>query len=405
MSEPASVVGPGALLKSPNFRRIWLVGGVGWMMRWLEVLAIGVYAFKVTGSPLAVSLVMAVRFAPVLLLSAFTGAIAEQVNRRHMLIAAMSVLSLTGALLSWLAYSGDITLWHIGAGAFVSGLYFTTEFPVRRTMLGEVAGPSGIAAAMSLDSLTSHVMRLIGPVLGGFILETVGLHGVYLTGAVLYGLGLLLALSVDYESGAARMRLAGVIENLREGLSYLRRSPRLLATYAVTVIANFFAFPYATMVPVIGREELHLDAMLIGSLQSAEGAGALIGAWMVAHYARAHLYSRIYTIGTAWFLCGIFLFTLANSYPIAMIVLFAGGFGFAGFAAMQSTITFSAAPAEMRSRVMGVLAVCIGVNPLGMLHVGFLAEWLGAALALQVIAVEGLLALLLAAACWPLLRR
>lgn len=401
----ATVVGPGALLRMANFRRLWLVGGVGWMMRWLEVLSIGVYVFKVTGSPMMVSLIMAVRFAPVIFLSAFAGVIAEQLNRRHMLIVAMAVLSATAAVLAWLAYDGRITLGHIAAGAFISGLYFSIEFSVRRTMLGEVAGTSGIAAAMSLDTSTSHVMRLLGPALGGLILDFIGLHGVYLVGAVLYALAMVTALRVVYRSGSGGMRLTRVFENLREGLHYIRHSPKLMATFSVTVIANFFGFPYATMVPVIGREQLDLSATLIGSLQSVEGAGALLGAWLIANLARPALFNRIYTFGSIWLLCGIFAFSMADSYEMAMAVLLIGGFGFAGFAAMQSTITFSTAPPEMRSRVMGVLAVCIGVNPLGMLHIGLLAEWLGAPMAVRIIAGEGLVALVLALVCWPLLRR
>ena len=72
---------------------------------------------------------------------------------------------------------------------------------------------------------------------------------------------------------------------------------------------------------------------------------------------------------------------------------------------MQSTIFFLAAPAAMRSRVMGILTVSIGAGPLGMLHVGLLADWLGAPAAVALIAGEGLLALALAVLIWPELRR
>ena len=81
--------------------------------------------------------------------------------------------------------------------------------------------------------------------------------------------------------------------------------------------------------------------------------------------------------------------------------LFLSGLGVAGFAAMQSTIVFTAAPPEMRGRLMGVLAVCIGVNPLGILQVGILADWFGGALAVTIITIEGLAAILVAALLWP----
>ena len=68
---------------------------------------------------------------------------------------------------------------------------------------------------------------------------------------------------------------------------------------------------------------------------------------------------------------------------------------------MQSTIVFTAAPPEMRGRLMGVLAVCIGFNPLGILQVGLLADWFGGAQAVTIMALEGLVAMLIAALIWP----
>jgi drug/metabolite transporter (DMT)-like permease len=80
-----------------------------------------------------------------------------------------------------------------------------------------------------------------------------------------------------------------------------------------------------------------------------------------------------------------------------------GGLGIAGFTTMQGTLPFVIAPPEIRGRIMGLLSVCIGVGPLGYLHLGFLAQWLGASLATTLVAIEALAAMALAAAF--LLRR
>jgi hypothetical protein len=86
-------------------------------------------------------------------------------------------------------------------------------------------------------------------------------------------------------------------------------------------------------------------------------------------------------------------------------MMLAAGISISGFAVMQSTITFLASPAEMRSRVMGVLTVTIGTSPIGMLHVGLLADWFGAGTAVMIMAIEGLIALMLVAVYWPEMRR
>ena len=98
-------------------------------------------------------------------------------------------------------------------------------------------------------------------------------------------------------------------------------------------------------------------------------------------------------------------FSFSSHFAVAFCILLAAGLGIACFGAMQSTIVFSATTAHMRTRMMGVLVVCIGAGPIGVLHLGLMAEWLGAERALGVMAVEGLLAIALAVVRWPELRQ
>jgi len=76
------------------------------------------------------------------------------------------------------------------------------------------------------------------------------------------------------------------------------------------------------------------------------------------------------------------------------------GLASAGFSIMQATLVYLSAPAEMRSRVYGVLAVCIGVSPLGFLHLGLLADVIGASWATTMTALEGFVALALTWRWW-----
>ncbi|MDP6564327.1 MAG: MFS transporter [Alphaproteobacteria bacterium] len=393
------------LLRDGDFRRVWLAGGLGWVMRWLELLAIGVFTFQITGSALTVALVTMARMLPMLLFSAFTGAIADRFDRRWMLLAGLAALASVSAILAALAVSGRLELWHVALGAFASGIYGTLEFPVRRTMLGEIAGPGGAGVALTLDTATNHAMRMLGPVLGGVLLETVGIQGIYLLGAVLFGLAFLLVLRTSYRSAVSAHLGPRMLERIVEGLRYLRTAPRILGTLYITLIMNFFGFPYAAMIPVIGDEVLHQNAVNTGLLLSADATGGLLGAILIANLGRPAHYARIYFLGSALFIGAVSLFSLSTWYPLSLGLLALAGFGVAGFSAMQSTIVFTSAPPEMRSRLMGVLAVCIGINPLGVLHMGLMADWLGGPMAVTVVTVEGLLAIGLASVFWPLLRR
>ena len=381
-----------------------MAGGVVGTMRWLEILVIAVYVLELTGSAFMVALMLVLRSLPMFLLGSVSGAIADQVSRKLLQATALIAAAVVSAVLAVLALSGLIELWHIGTGAFLSGMLWSFEFPVRRTMLGEIAGPRGIAAGMALDSATTNGTRMLGPALGGLIFETVGLPGAYVLGAALYGIGFGLMVSLQYTSTAALVPNWNVVQTVRDGLRYVRADRAIVGTLAITVIMNLWVFPFAAMVPVIGEAELGLSAFPIGILMSAEGTGAFIGALLIANLARPAWFRRIYLCGS--FLVGsmVVVFALSPWYGLSLALLFIAGFGAAGFSAMQTTMMFLQAPPEMRGRVMGVVSVCIGAGPLGVLHIGLLATWLDASTAVLIVAIEGLVALALARAYWPEIR-
>ena len=395
-----------SLLKDGIFVRIWTAGGLAGTARWLETLAVGVYTYQATASPLLVASMLFARMLPTMLLGAFVGAIAESIGRRRLLLGGLAIMSTVAAGLSVLATTGKAELWHIAVGAVLSGIFTSGEFPVRRTMLGEVAGLGRISAAMGLDSATNNATRMLGPLLGGILLAALGLGGVYALSAVLYAIAFACVLTLEFAERIVIDRGSeGIFHNIREGLGYIRTNRLITGTLVVTIIVNLFGFAYISMVPVIGEQQLRLSTVAIGMLTSAEGLGALIGALCVAVWARVRHFTAIYLFGSVFFLCMILGFSLSSYFAVAFLILFSAGLGIACFGAMQSTIVFSATTARMRTRVMGVLVVCIGAGPIGVLHLGLMAEWLGAPVALSVMAIEGLFAIAISALLWPELRR
>ena len=375
------------------------------MMRWLEMLAIGVFTFQVTQSALMVALITMARTVPMLLFSACTGASADGFERRRMLLGGLGMLALTSTILAGLAMAERIELWHVALGTFISGIYGTLEFPVRRGLLGIIAGAkagaAGAGVALTLDSGTNHCMRLVGPVLGGLVLTGFGLPGIYILGGILYSLGLFLVLKAQYQAPHYAAAVPRILGQIIEGLRYIRTDPKIKGTLFITIAMNVFGFPYVAMVPVIGDQILGQGAGATGILVSAEAAGALAGALWIANFVLPRHFSAVYFYCSILFILGVLAFSLSQIYSVSLGLLFLAGLGVAGFSAMQSTIVFTAAPPEMRGRLMGVLAVCIGFNPLGILQVGLLADWFGGALAVTIMTSEGLAAILIAALLWP----
>ena len=366
-------------------------------VRWLEMLAVGVYTYDSTGSATLVALMMFARQVPMVLLGAVAGTVAEGLDRRLVLLVELGALVAVSVVLALLSFAGTIALWHLALGAFLGGCYFATDLPVRRTMLGEIAGAERVGPAMALDSANNNATRMVGPLIGGTVYQALGLDAAFIVSAVLYAVAFVLILPLDYAGLAQSTFRSGVgfLASLAEGLRYVRRERQVMGTLAVTVIANMFGFPYAAMVPVVGRDVLALKASWIGALMSAEGLGAFLGAILLAGLARPPLYMTIYRTGTLLFMTCLLAFSLSSWFALSWPLLFVAGLGVAGFSAMQSTIIFRSAPPELRSRIMGVLAMCIGAGPIGTLHLGLMADLLGVQNAVTLIAVEGLVALAL----------
>lgn len=387
-----------------NVRPLWLVGGIFGFMRWLEMLAVGVFVFDLTNSPFAVAVVSFLRMLPLLMFGAFTGAIGEHANRKRLLTGGLTMLFVTSMVLGVLVVTGEITLWHIGVGAFLSGVFWSTDFPVRRTMLLEAAGSERLSSAMGLESATNQATRMLGPLLGGLLLELIGLHGTYFLGAILYGLAAALVLRLHYQQRSARTEVWRILASVLGGFRYVRSQSRLVGALAVTVIMNFWGFAYVSMVPVIGRDTLDLGPSLVGMLMSADAMGGLVASICFALTGPSTHHVRFYLTGSFVYLLAVLLFSMSPSFEMSIALLFLAGCGFGSFAVMQGTIAFSSATPEVRSRVMGAMTLSIGIGPIGMLHVGLLADWFGATLAVAIIALEGIVLLVAALFVWPELR-
>ena len=180
----ADIVG---LLSEGDFLRVWGGGALLGIVRWLETLAVGIFVIDVTGSAATVALVGFARMLPMLLLGAVIGTLAGRLRQRTLLMASVAVTGLSAATLATLAFAGSLAIWHIALGSFLAGVLWTADFPVRRTLIADIAGQERIGTAMALDSSTNHVTRLLGSALGGLLVGGVGLEGTYLLGTVLYG--------------------------------------------------------------------------------------------------------------------------------------------------------------------------------------------------------------------------
>ena len=262
-----------SLFRDRDFLRLWLAGLAVFVVRWLETLAVGVFAYTATHSAFVVAMLTMLRLLPMGLFGAFLGAMAERMDRRQALLIILLSQIATSAAIATLALFDAVEVWHLALASFMNGIGWAADNPVRRAMIGQVAGPPRMSAAMSIDVATSNGSRVLGPTLGGAVLALVGLDGAFLLSVVLYLPALVAVLRLTRTPPAAGASATNVLASIAEGLAMVRREPRLIGALLVTLLFNLFGWPATSMIPVIGQDRLALGPTGIGLLAGMDGAG------------------------------------------------------------------------------------------------------------------------------------
>ncbi|MDP6709089.1 MAG: MFS transporter, partial [Alphaproteobacteria bacterium] len=265
------------LLREPNFLSVWLAGGLSGVIRWFQLLALGVYTFETTGSPLLVSLVPILWMLPLPLFGPLMGVVADRLNRKRLLVWSLAAVTLGSGLLTAQAYAGDFDFLHVAAASILGGLFWATDMPVRRRILGDLSDRA-ISTAMGLDSATGNATRMTGPLLGGVALQLVGVTGVFLFSAAVYAVCVLLVVTAKLPERGERLASPNLLHDLVAGLVFVLGDKRMKRILTITIIFNMFGFPFTSMIPVIGSDTLGLEPFMVGVLSSLEGFGAFAGA-------------------------------------------------------------------------------------------------------------------------------
>jgi MFS family permease len=388
------------LFDLPDFRRLWLIGLIVFAVRWLEMLVVGIFVYQRTGSAFQVALMTLLRMAPMVIFGPLIGAYVERIERRHAQVFVSLSMLTTAVVVAALAYAGSLQVWHLALASFCNGIAWAADNPVRRVMIGEAVGPERMGAAMAIDVGANNASRMLGPTVGGLVLSSFGVAGAFSISVVCYALALVAALRLQHRNNVAPVASGPMFSHVIEGLMMAQRDRRLVAILTITVIYNIFGWPFTSMIPVIGQSSLHLGAGGIGILASMDGIGAFLSATAIAFCARPRHFTRLYVGAVLGYLVLMMGVAQAPTPFLAGTALLSTGLANSGFSVMQATLIYLVAPAEMRSRLYGVLSLCIGSGLIGFINIGVMAELIGAPAATTLSGIEGLLAMALTWRWW-----
>jgi MFS family permease len=350
---------------------------------WIQRIAQDWLVLDLTDSPAAVGVTTAYQFLPTLALGMAGGVLADRFPRRTVLLVTQVSMAASAATLAALALTGRVQVWHVYALALAMGIATAIDNPTRQSLLGELVGPGELRNAIGLVSCTFQVGALVGPLLGGLMMSTVGAGYAFAVNAACYA-GPITALALLRCGRTAGGTVSRRERAVREGWGYARSHGTVLWPTVLAGAFGFFTISLPVTLAAFARSEFHSGPQGLGLLSSMAALGSVAGAMSTARRRRP---TRLRTVaGIAGVLSGAQVLAAAAPTEAALAVLLVavGAANLALLTSAQAMIQLGT-PSELRGRVIGLyMLVFIGCGALGGPVVGLLAEHAGARTSLLV---------------------
>ncbi|RDT55795.1 MFS transporter [Escherichia coli] len=366
----------GRLLQHRSFVSFWLArtsSSFGFQM--LSII-VGWQIYSQTHSAFWLGMIGLVQFFPSVILALPAGHIADQFDRRRVVMFGQVLEWAAIALLAWLTWKGDASVGVILSLIFIISSAKTLESPAMISMLPALVPTSILPRATAANAVSGQAAQIVGPALGGF-LYAAGAEVVYAVTAGLYLLSLMLVLTLRYEQ-ALPPRTPPTLSSLFAGVDFIRKRPDVLGVISLDLFAVLLGGATA-LLPIFAHDVLHTGPVGLGVLRSAPAVGALLMGFWLSHRALKRNVGMIMFMSVAGFGVATLVFALSSWIWLSLLALFAlGGCDMVSMVIRGSLVQLDT-PDEMRGRVNAVNSIFINTsNQLGEFESGMLAAWLGA---------------------------
>jgi len=365
-----------SLRQHPAFVQFWfarIASGFGFQM--LSV-AVGWQIYEITGRALDLGLIGLVQFIPSVLLALPAGHVADQFERRRIVLLGQIVDLVAIAVLAALSLMHAVHEAGILALVFVIGVAKAFEFPAMQSMLPALVPPALLGRAMAVNGSAGQAAMIMGPALGG-LLYVAGPGVVYVVCAVLYLAAVLLMSRLRYEQAQPK-REPATLKTLFAGVHFIRARPDVLGVISLDLFAVLLGGATA-LLPIFAKDVLHTGPWGLGLLRAAPAVGALLmSLWLARHNLERKVGTLMFA-SVAGFGVATLVFAVSTWLWVSLVALFAlGAFDMVSMVIRGALVQLDT-PDDMRGRVSAVNAIFINTsNQLGEFESGLLAAWLGA---------------------------
>jgi MFS family permease len=363
--------------RSRNFRLFFVGQTVSNTGNWLTMVALTLLVLHRAGSGVAVGLLAACQFGPILLLSAWAGVVVDRTNKRRLLVITQTLEMCQSFALAALAFMHQAPLGAFYVTAAAGGCLLAFDNPVRRTFVNEMVPLEDVANAVTLYSAMVNISRVLGPAIAGLLIVTVGYGWCFTVDAFSY-VAVLTALGMmrpaELRPVAVTPRGAGQV---RAGLRYIAGIPVLWVTFVMLLIVGTLSYNFTVVFPLFVEKGLNGSDAAYTLVYSAFSGGAVLGALVVARRTTATI--RTVAIGAACL--GVAMLLLSAVPNVAFAVVLAAAVGAASVAYLTATVALAQIRTEqhMIGRVLAIQTVLlVGTTPIGGPILGAIADAVGA---------------------------
>ncbi|MEV5496492.1 MFS transporter [Nonomuraea fuscirosea] len=360
----------------PAYRRIWMGQAVTHVGVGVTVVAVGQQVFELTHSSFYVGLIGIANLVPLVVFGLWGGAVADAVDRRKLLI--------VGSLIAWTATLfilaqaalGLDNIWVIFGAVALNSTGFAITGPTRGAIIPRILDPELVPAANALNSLVYSLGAVLGPMVGAVALANGKFAAAYTVDALLFTASLYAALKLPPLPPLGEVTRPGA-RAVWDGLSFIVRSPVLLMSFVVDIIAMVFAMPRA-LFPELTAERFGGSMIALGWMTSAMAIGSVAGALFSGWVGRVKRQGVALSIVIAVWGLAVAAAGLAHELWLVVAFMAIGGVADVISSVWRQSILQLYAPDEMRGRLQGAFMVVVAGGPrLGELRAGAMATGIG----------------------------
>jgi MFS family permease len=365
-----------AALAVPNFRRYVSGQSLSLIGTWVETVAQALLVLRLTHSGTILGLTTAARYAPILLLSPYAGLVVDRHSKRHVLLVTQAGLGLVSATLGVSVLTGHVRLWQIVVLALLFGTLSAVDNPARQAFVPEVVGRDLVRDAVTLNSTTVNVARVIGPTIAAVLVATIGIGWCFVANAVSFTFVIASLLSLDVSALHEVTPVPRARGELREGLRYAAHVPAIAGPLLMMALIGTFTFEFEVSLPLLARITFHGGATAYSWLIGAVGAGAVAGGLYAARSARTGV-QRL-TWAALGFAIAVGLLAAAPTMPTAVAACVLVGAASVTFLTTGNATIQLASEQRYRGRVTALWSMAlVGSTPIGAPIVGALSDTAG----------------------------